>query len=145
MTALSEPRIVLTRGSELLRQTAQTDGARRLLGVGQPTGASRIWMGRVENRPGEWSDPHHHGEAETGGFVLAGRARIYFGEDYAEHIDMEAGDFCFVPPFVPHIEGNLSDTEPLVYITARTPDNIVVNLPHPGRDVHAETLRAAQG
>jgi uncharacterized RmlC-like cupin family protein len=141
MTNLSTTPIRLVRSAELFDQTAQTAGARRLLGVGAPTGASRIWMGRVQNRPGEWSDPHHHGEAETGGFVLAGHARIYFGEDYREHIDMEAGDFCFVPPFVPHIEGNLSDTEPLVYITARTPDNIVVNLPDAGRDVHGDAVR----
>nr|WP_272473544.1 cupin domain-containing protein [Baekduia alba] len=141
---MSEAPIVLTRGSDVLTQTAQTEGARRLLGVGAATGASRIWMGRVENAPGEWSAPHHHGEAETGGFVLSGRARIYFGADYSEFIDMGAGDFCFVPPFVPHIEGNMSDTEPLVYITARTPDNIVVNLPGPGRDVHADTLRAGR-
>jgi hypothetical protein len=34
----------------------------------------------------------------------------------------------FVPPFFPHIESNRSDTEELVWLTARTPDNIVVNL-----------------
>jgi uncharacterized RmlC-like cupin family protein len=74
------------------------------------------------------SVPHHHGEAETAGFVMSGRARIYFGEDYEEYVDMERGDFCYVPAYLPHIEANLSDTEPLVFLTCRTPDNIVVNL-----------------
>jgi len=43
-------------------------------------------------------------------------------------MDFEEGDFVFVPPYVPHIEGNRGDEEPLEWVTARTPDNIVVNL-----------------
>ncbi len=66
--------------------------------------------------------------AETGGYVLKGRARIYFGADYAEYIDMSEGDFVFVPPFMPHVEANMSQDAELVWLTARTPENIVVNL-----------------
>ena len=51
--------------------------------------------------------PHHHGEAETGGYVLSGRARIYFGEKFADYVDMAEGDWVFVPPFMPHVECNL--------------------------------------
>jgi len=83
----------------------------------------------VFNEPGYRSLPHHHGEAETGGYVLTGTARIYFGENYSEHVDMEEGDFVFVPPFMPHVEVNMSTTEELVWLTTRTPENIVVNLP----------------
>lgn len=39
------------------------------------------------------------------------------------------GDFVFVPPQVPHVEANMSTTEELVWLTCRSPDNIVVNLP----------------
>ena len=42
---------------------------------------------------------------------------------------MEEGDFVFVPPFMPHVEVNLSTTNHLVWLTTRTPENIVVNLP----------------
>jgi uncharacterized RmlC-like cupin family protein len=28
--------------------------------------------------------PHHHGEAETGAYLLSVRARISFGENYRE-------------------------------------------------------------
>ena len=42
---------------------------------------------------------------------------------------MEEGDWVFVPPFFPHVEVNMSTTEELVWMTCRTPDNIVVNLP----------------
>jgi uncharacterized RmlC-like cupin family protein len=141
MSTDSHAKIQLIRGKDLLEaETEQTDGALRLTGVGRPIGASAIWMGRVKNRPGEWSDAHHHGDAETAGFLLAGRARIYFGDDYREYVDLEAGDFVHVPPHVPHIEGNLSETEPMEWLTARTPDNIVVNLDRRGREVHDRTL-----
>ena len=41
---------------------------------------------------------------------------------------MAEGDFVFVPPYMPHVEANMSTTEELVWLTTRTPDNIVVNL-----------------
>ena len=73
--------------------------------------------------------PHHHGEAETGGYVLSGRARIYFGAKFEDYTDMSEGDWVFVPPFMPHVECNLDRNNPLTWMTTRTPDNIVVNLP----------------
>ncbi|WP_330255977.1 cupin domain-containing protein [Nocardia sp. NBC_00565] len=121
---------ILTRGGHEYTDTAQSGGAVRVSGVSpQHTPATRIWYGKVTNEPGYRSLPHHHGEAETGGYVLTGVARIYFGENYQRYLDMQAGDFVFVPPFMPHIEVNMSTTEELVWLTCRTPDNIVVNLP----------------
>lgn len=120
---------VVTRRGEEHDGTEQSGGAVRLSGVSpQHTPATRIWFGKVSNEPGYRSLPHHHGEAETGGYVLTGSARIYFGQNYAEHLDMGPGDFVFVPPYMPHVEANMSTTEELVWLTCRTPDNIVVNL-----------------
>jgi uncharacterized RmlC-like cupin family protein len=128
MTAQVKP--VVTRKNQEDRQTAQSGGAIRISGVSrQHTPATKIWFGKVSNEPGFRSLPHHHGEAETGGYVLHGRGRIYFGEGYAEWVDMEEGDFVFVPPFMPHVEVNLSTKDDLVWLTTRTPENIVVNLP----------------
>jgi uncharacterized RmlC-like cupin family protein len=128
---------VVTRAGEEDGNTGQSGGAVRVSGVSpQHTPATRIWYGQVSNVPGYRSLPHHHGEAETGGYVLRGHGRIYFGEDYSEYIDMTAGDWVFVPPFMPHVEANMSLTEELVWLTARTPENLVVNLP----DVDDETL-----
>jgi uncharacterized RmlC-like cupin family protein len=39
------------------------------------------------------------------------------------------GDFMFVPPFIPHLEANMSTSEELWWLACRTPENIVVNLP----------------
>ncbi len=121
---------VVTRHGQEHRDTGQSGGAVRVSGVSpQHTPATAIWFGRVSNEPGYRSLPHHHGEAETGGYVLKGHGRIWYGENYEQFLDMTEGDFVFVPPYMPHVEGNMSTTEELVWLTARTPDNIVVNLP----------------
>ncbi|SIO67043.1 Uncharacterized protein, RmlC-like cupin domain [Bradyrhizobium erythrophlei] len=136
MTAAIVRPIVTRKGKEH-HSTGQSGGAVRISGVSaQHTPATKIWFGQVSNQPGYRSLPHHHGEAETGGYVLRGRGRIYFGEDYSKFVDADEGDFVFVPPFMPHIEVNMSVTEELVWLTARTPENIVVNLP----DVEDATL-----
>ena len=120
---------VVTRGGHEVGATGQSAGATRISGVSvQHTPATKLWFGKVRNESGYRSVPHHHGEAETGGYVLSGRARIYFGETFEDYVDMAEGDWVFVPPFMPHIECNLSRSRPLTWMTARTPENIVVNL-----------------
>jgi uncharacterized RmlC-like cupin family protein len=128
MTTTVKP--IVTRKGDESTQTAQSGGAVRVSGVSpQNTPATKIWFGKVSNEPGYRSPPHHHGEAETGGYLLHGHGRIYFGEGYSEWVDMQEGDFVFVPPHMPHVEANMSTTDVLVWLTTRTPDNIVVNLP----------------
>jgi uncharacterized RmlC-like cupin family protein len=120
---------VVTRGGLEVGNTGQSAGATRVSGVSiQHTPATKLWFGKVNNDPGYRSVTHHHGEAETGGYVLSGRARIYFGERFEDYTDMEEGDWVFVPPFMPHIECNLDRNKPLTWMTTRTPENIVVNL-----------------
>ena len=129
---------VVTRGGMENPDTANSGGAIRISGVSiQHTPATRLWFGKVTNEPGYRSVTHHHGEAETGGYVLSGRARIYFGEKFEDYVDMEEGDWVFVPPFMPHIECNLDRNNTLTWMTTRTPENIVVNLD----DVPDEDLR----
>ena len=127
MTANDRPQV--TRKGHEHGNTGQSGGLRLMTGVGpQHTSATRIWFGKASNPPGFRSLPHHHGEAETGAYVLSGRARVYFGKDLQEYIDLSEGDFMFVPPFIPHLEVNMSTTEELWWLACRTPENIVVNL-----------------
>jgi uncharacterized RmlC-like cupin family protein len=128
---------VVTRAGNEDTNTAQSGDCVRVSGVSiQHTPATKIWFGQVSNTPGYRSLPHHHGEAETGGYVLRGHGRIYYGDNYSEYQDMNAGDWVFVPPYMPHVEANMSVTEELVWLTTRTPENIVVNL----EDVDDEIL-----
>lgn len=134
---------VVTRAGEEDTNTAQSGDAVRVSGVSiQHTPATKIWFGQVSNTPGYRSLPHHHGEAETGGYVLRGHGRIYYGENFSEYQDMKAGDWVFVPPFMPHVEANMSVTEELVWLTTRTPENIVVNLEDVADDTLADYRRA---
>ena len=113
---------------ELTVETSQSAGATRVAAIHRGMGADRIWLGKVLNDPAYRSVPHHHAGAETGGYVLKGKARIYYGEGYREYYDLDEGDFVQVPPWLPHIECNRSKDTELVWLTARTPDNLVVNL-----------------
>jgi uncharacterized RmlC-like cupin family protein len=127
---MASDRIVVTQTGKENSDTGQSGGLRMISGVGrQHTPATKIWFGKASNPPGFRSLPHHHGEAETGAYVLSGRARVYFGKDFQEYVDLVAGDFMFVPPLLPHLEANMSTTDELWWLACRSPDNIVINLP----------------
>jgi uncharacterized RmlC-like cupin family protein len=117
---------------ELSGDTAQTTGMARLEAISQKTvGSEKLWMGETHVAPETNSGDHHHGEAETAIFVLAGRPRFVFADGEREvTIETRPGDYVFVPPFVPHREENPSvDEEAVVVIARSTQEGIVVNLP----------------
>src|SRR3954453_23764136 len=127
---IANDRPLVTRKANEHGNTHQSGGPKLVPGVRpQHPPAPRIWFGKACNPPGFRSLPHHHGEAETGAYLLSGRARIYFGENYQEYVEMSEGDFMFVPPFITHLEVTMSTTEELWWLACRTPENIVVNLP----------------
>jgi uncharacterized RmlC-like cupin family protein len=96
-------------------------------------GAQRLWMGWAELPPGLVSSAHHHGEAESGIYIVSGRARFLTGNGLDDVHDAEAGDFVWVPPHEVHVEMNRSDRDPVRMVVARsTAQAIVVNLPAPG-------------
>jgi uncharacterized RmlC-like cupin family protein len=95
-------------------------------------GAQKIWVGYVELPPGMVSAVHHHGEAESGIYVISGRARFYAGAQLDEMRDAEPGDFVWVPPRLIHVEMNAVDDEPVRMVVARsTQETLVFNLPTP--------------
>lgn len=124
MKSKSSDKVIAVKAADVSKQTAQSNNLPRVTGVDTPV----YWMGRVMGEAGKVSGAHHHGEAETAGYILSGRTRIYYGEAYKEYVDLEQGDFLYVPPHIPHIEETSSKTEPVVFITSRTMGNIVVNL-----------------
>ena len=120
--------VKVLHGTQPMSTTPQTRGMERRPGIDSETaGSSRLWMGHVTCVPNEMGPPHHHGEAETGAYVLSGHIRVYYGEEFKEFVDAGPGDYLFVPANTPHIEGNVTD-EPAEAILTRSPDNIVINL-----------------
>lgn len=59
-------------------------------------GSRGLWVGYVFSPLGS-SGVQHHGDAESGIYVLHGRIRIYFGDGLERSIDAETGDFIYVP------------------------------------------------
>ncbi|MGZ4166455.1 MAG: cupin domain-containing protein [Solirubrobacteraceae bacterium] len=124
--------LVRSRPEDRTSDTPQTPGMRRYAAIsGTMTGSQHLWMGGNTVHPGQKSADHHHGEADSGIYVVSGHPRFVFLVDGSEvHIDAAPGDFVYVPAWVPHREENPSPYEEAVVVLARsTPEEIVVNLP----------------
>jgi uncharacterized RmlC-like cupin family protein len=106
---------------------------RRMAAISERTvGAQKLWFGFVELGPGLVSGAHHHGEAESGIYMISGRARFYTGDDLETIHDASAGDFVWVPPNLVHIEQNASADDQVVMVVARsTQETLVFNVPTP--------------
>jgi uncharacterized RmlC-like cupin family protein len=95
-------------------------------------GAQKIWLGYVELGPGLISAVHHHGDAESGIYIISGHARFYSGGRLDQKQEAHAGDFVWVPPHVVHVEMNVSQTEPVHMVVARSSqEGLTINLPTP--------------
>ena len=123
----------LIRPADLSGATAQTAGMVRSAAIsGDLVGAQSLWMGLTILPAGVTSGDHHHGESETGIYVVAGHpVFVYRDQGTGELIRLEAapGDYVWVPPHVPHREENPSpDTEAVVVIARSTQEAVVVNV-----------------
>ena len=124
----------LITAGELSGDTAQSSGMRRGAAIsGAQVGAGELWMGRTVMAPGGQSADHHHGDSETGIYVVSGTPAFAFRDPQTGEIvrlQAGAGDFVWVPPQVPHREENPSpDTEAVLVVARSTQEAIVVNLP----------------
>jgi uncharacterized RmlC-like cupin family protein len=118
------------KGDQLDPNTAQTPGMFRQAAINHArVGAQKIWAGTVTIEPDAKTGAHHHGELESVIFVIRGKARMRWGENLEFTAEAEAGDFIFIPPYVPHQEINANPTEPLDCVVVRSDNEaIVVNL-----------------
>ncbi len=120
--------IRLIRPQDRDRGTSQTSGLERQTAIDdRMVGSRNLWMGFARLQPGGKVAPHHHGKSESGVYLLQGSCRVAWGQDLEMGIDAHAGDFVYIPPYVVHIEENLSSKEPVEFIVVRDfPQNIVV-------------------
>ena len=70
--------------------------------------------------PGAVAFAHIHVDFEVMLFILEGSVRHEYGENLEQSVDNSAGDFIFIQPGVPHEVINLSDTEPVIAVVARS-------------------------
>jgi uncharacterized RmlC-like cupin family protein len=120
----------IIRAGELSSNTPQTPGMQRCAAVtSELTGATKLWAGTVTIQPGAKTGAHHHGDLESVIYVVNGLARMRWGARLEYVAEAEAGDFIYVPPYVPHQEINGSDDLQLHCVLARSgQQGLVVNL-----------------
>ncbi len=126
-------RLALISGQGLSSATAQTSGMARMAAIsGDLVGARSLWMGRTVLPAGVSSGDHHHGDSETGIYVVSGHPVFVFRDPASGQLvrlEPEAGDYVWVPPHVRHREENPSaDTEAVVVIARSTQEAIVINV-----------------
>lgn len=122
------------RRADVSTSTSQSEGMRRFAAIsGATTGATAIWMGESHMAPSSASAVHHHGDTETGIYVVSGHPTfVFFDDDGEQRVQASPGDYVFVPAFVAHQELNTSSDETALVVLARSSQEaVVVNLPGP--------------
>ena len=106
------------RGSGVCRQW---NGIEYKLGMsGKNVGAKALSMNVAVIPPGGIAGAHIHVGFEVMLYILEGKVRHEYGPGLSLSVDNEAGDFIFIEPGIPHEVCNLSDTNPVVAVVARS-------------------------
>jgi uncharacterized RmlC-like cupin family protein len=82
--------------------------------------AKHLSMNVATIPPGGVAAAHIHVGFEVMLYILQGRVRHEFGQSLEYSTENEAGDFIFIEPGVPHEVFNVSDSEPVVAVVARS-------------------------
>jgi len=125
------PPIRVVRPDQLDSATAQTPGSQRLAAIYSGAGIeSPMWGGLFLVEHEARTAIHHHGEQHTIAYVLSGSSYVRWGERGEFNATLYAGDFLYVPAWLPHQEINPSSDVSFQWIVVRsTCEPIVVNLP----------------
>ena len=83
-------------------------------------GASQLSMNVATIPPGGVARAHIHVGFEVMLYILQGRVRHEYGPGLTQVVDNNAGDFIYIEPGVPHEVFNLSETESVVAVVARS-------------------------
>ena len=110
--------IFVLRGSGITRGW---NGIRYKTGLSaKNVGAKQLSMNVATIPPGGVAYAHIHVDFEVMLYILAGNVRHEYGPGLATVVENTAGDFIFIEPGVPHEVCNMSDTETVVAVVARS-------------------------
>jgi len=87
---------------------------------GKNVGARKLSMNVATVPPGGVAYAHVHVDFEVMLYILSGNVRHEYGPGLEHSVENTAGDFIFIEPGVPHEVFNLSTTEPVVAVVARS-------------------------
>jgi uncharacterized RmlC-like cupin family protein len=133
-------RCVLVRGGDAVEGST---GVTYAPGVSmRTTGSTGLCLELATLPAGARGRAHQHVGHESAAYVLEGEFVLWFGEQLAERIVAQAGDFIYIPARVPHLPANGSASAPAVAVLARTdPDEQESAVSRPDLDglPHIET------
>ena len=97
------------------------NGIQYKLGMSEKNvGSRKLSMNVATIPPGAVAYAHIHVDFELMLYILEGNVRHEYGENLSQTIENKAGDFIYIEPGVPHEVTNLSDTEPVMAVVARS-------------------------
>jgi uncharacterized RmlC-like cupin family protein len=124
LNALTNPAVESLGGLAVLRGSGLTrawNGIRYKTGLsGKNTSAKQLSMNVATIPPGGVAFAHVHVDFEVMLYILEGSVRHEYGPSLENQVDNVAGDFIFIAPGVPHEVCNLSATEPVIAVVARS-------------------------
>ena len=82
--------------------------------------AKHLSMNVATIPPGGVAYAHIHVGFEVMLYILKGKVRHEYGPGLKQSIENESGDFIYIEPGVPHEVFNVSDTDPVVAVVARS-------------------------
>ena len=97
-------------------------------------GSKKLSMNVATIPPGGVAFAHIHVDFEVMLYILEGRVRHEYGAGLKKTVENQAGDMIFIDPGVPHEVFNMSDTEPVVAVVARSDANEWENIINYDRD-----------
>ncbi len=86
-------------------------------------GSTKLSMNVATIPPGGVARAHIHVDFDVMLYILQGRVRHEFGAGCKSVLENQAGDFIYIEPGLPHEVFNMSDTEPVVAVVARSDAN----------------------
>ncbi len=96
---------------------------------GKNVGSRQLSMNVATIPPGGVAKAHIHVDFEVMLYILKGNVRHEYGPGLRQSIENSAGDFIYIEPGIPHEVFNLSDSEPVMAVVARSDslewDNII--------------------
>jgi uncharacterized RmlC-like cupin family protein len=110
--------ISVIRGSKIFRDW---NGIQYKAGMSaKNVGSNKLSMNVATIPPSGVAYAHIHVDFELMLYIMQGKVRHEYGAGLKKVIDNEAGDFIYIEPGVPHEVTNLSDSEPVVAVVARS-------------------------
>ncbi len=110
--------IFVIRGSENCRSWNNIQYRPGLSAKNVP--ARKLSMNVATIPPGGVAYAHIHVDFDVMLYILQGKVRHAYGPGLKHVIDNQAGDFIYIEPGIPHEVYNLSETEPVQAVVARS-------------------------